>query len=92
MLRQETEPSSLVVSDVTVDQELPPSLVPASASVEPAPAVPVQPAEMTREIAAVAPQIAGPAAGQDEDFGSQISELRDMFPRDTRRTVRPAFA
>jgi len=38
MLWQETEPSSLVVSDVTVDQELPPSLVPASASVEPAPA------------------------------------------------------
>ncbi len=38
MLRQETEPTWLMVSDGTVDQELPSSLVPASASFEPAPA------------------------------------------------------
>ena len=38
MFRQETEPSSLVVSDVTCGQEPPASLVPRSASVEAAPA------------------------------------------------------
>jgi hypothetical protein len=37
-LRQETEPVSFVVSDVTVDQEAPRSAVPVSALAEPAPA------------------------------------------------------
>jgi hypothetical protein len=37
-LRQETEPTSFVVSDVTVDQEAPRSAVPVSVLTEPAPA------------------------------------------------------
>jgi hypothetical protein len=60
----------------------------------PAPVAAPQPV-MTAEIAAVAPEVAAPpaaAAPRDEDFGRQISELRDLFGGDGRRPARSLYA
>ena len=48
--------------------------------------------EMTTEIAAVAPEVTAPPPSRDEDFGRQISELRDLFGGDGRRPARPLYA
>jgi len=49
---------------------------------------------MLSEIAAVAPDLTAsqPPADTRDDFGSQISELREMFGSDARRPIRAAFA
>jgi hypothetical protein len=61
-----------------------PAPQPTPAPVVPAPAPLVAaPATLTSEIAAVAPDLTGDAAAigarRDEDFGTQLSELRDLF-------------
>lgn len=53
--------------------------------------VAAEPTTMTQEIAAAAPALTEPAA-RNEDFGSQISELRDLFSGDVPRRHRPAYA
>src|SRR5689334_2716947 len=69
MLRQETDPSWFVVSDVTVDQDLPPLLVPASETEVPAPAAQqwlgvVQDTELSQPVLSrvcMPPQVAPPS-------------------------------
>ena len=82
----------------TESTPVPPALAPAPVPVPvAAAAAPVSIASAStfiNEIAAVAPHLteSHPAAEARDDFGSQISELRDMFGGDVRRPARPAFA
>jgi hypothetical protein len=47
---------------------------------------------LTNEIAAVAPDIAAGVPPRDEDFGSQISELRDLFTQTRYPSRRSVYA
>jgi hypothetical protein len=60
---------------------------PADASAAPA----IVEGSLTGEIAAVAPGITSAPSTRNEDFASQISELRDLFGGDARVSARPLY-